>query len=196
MRLSKDLDGKAIISISDGRFIGKAKDVYVDQDLNTLTGLFLGTEGLINRKSLVIQRQNVVLFGIDAILVKNSDVISDDKAVDEVKLWLRREKLEGREVHTPGGTKIGTVGDVILDETGRITGFALGRVFVEGPVAEQGIIDRSAVVAPQGEGGHLIVDLARQEALYTQKDPPTAAAETAASDQDSAEQNKTADTPQ
>ena len=71
MRLGKDLVGKPIISITDGRLVGYAKDVYINQDLYWITGIFTGSEGLISRKSRLIERDSVVVFGIDAILVTN-----------------------------------------------------------------------------------------------------------------------------
>ena len=165
MRLGKDLEGKPIISISDGRIIGRAKDVFVDSELTNLLGLYMGMDGVIRRKTQVISSMDVVLFGIDVVLVKNAEVIVTDKDLPEVKNWLRLKDLQGREVLTPGGTKLGSVGDVILDEIGNIVGLHLARVFVKGPLAEQGSIPREAVVNPQQEDGTIGVDLALLEKM-------------------------------
>jgi len=163
MRLGKDLTGKPIISITDGRLVGYAKDVYVNQDLYWITGIFTGSEGLISRKSKLIQRDNVVVFGIDAILVKDADVETHNKDLDEADKWLRLEKLRGRGVDTPGGTKVGTIGDIMIGEGGEITGFALSRVFVEGPVADKGTLPRSAVIDTGQVDGLMTVDLVKVE---------------------------------
>ncbi|MCA9874281.1 MAG: hypothetical protein KC441_11520 [Anaerolineales bacterium] len=163
MRLGKDLTGKPIISITDGRLVGYAKDVYVNQDLYWITGIFTGSEGLISRKSKLIERDDVVVFGIDAILVKNAEVETHNKELDEADKWLRLEKLRGRGVDTPGGTKVGTVGDIIIGEGGEITGFALSRVFVEGPVADKGTLPRSAVIDSGQVDGLMTVDLVKVE---------------------------------
>jgi sporulation protein YlmC with PRC-barrel domain len=165
MRLGKDLEGKPIISVADGRIIGRAKDVYVDPDLTNLVGLFIGMEGVIRRRIQVISHVDIVLFGIDVILVKDADVIVDEKKLPEVKQWRRLKELQGREVVTPGGTKLGTVGDVILDEAGDIVGLHLSRVLVKGPLAAQGSIPREAVVDPDQEDGTIGVDLALLEKL-------------------------------
>ncbi|RMG90607.1 MAG: hypothetical protein D6706_19220 [Chloroflexi bacterium] len=169
MRLGKDLNGKSIISITDGRNIGTVKDVYVDQALEWLTGIFVGSEGLLKRKSLLIERENVVVFGVDAILVKNAEVITDDKTLSEAANWLRLDKLRGREIDTPGGTKVGTVGDILLDENGRITGFALSRVYVEGPIAEKGTIPREALLDTGSDDQVMTVDLPKVEQIYMGK---------------------------
>ena len=163
MRQGKELIGKPIYSVIDGRFLGNVKDLYVNDTLYWLAGIHLGTEGLIKRKSLVIHRDHVVVFGIDAILTQKADVVSDDKEQAAVASWLRLSDLRGREVDTPGGTKVGTIGDIILGEEAHIQGFTLARVFVEGPVAEQGIIPRDALIDTGNEDGRMTIDLAKVE---------------------------------
>ncbi|MFZ0547370.1 MAG: PRC-barrel domain-containing protein [Candidatus Promineifilaceae bacterium] len=163
MRLGKDLIGKPIYSMTDGRLLGSVKDLYLDKDLELLTGIYMGNEGLIKRKSLLIARRNVSVFGIDAILAKASDVVTDDEQAEEAKHWLRREELQKRDIDTPGGTKVGTVGDILLDEEARIVGFSLGKVFVEGPVAESRRILKGAIVDTGRDDGVMTVDLSKAE---------------------------------
>ena len=166
MRMGKDLTGKPIISMTDGRLLGNVKDLYVNPDLHWLTGIHVGHEGLIKRKSLLIERENIAVFGIDAILVKNSDVVTDDKEHSGVNDWLRLDKLRGREVDTPGGTRVGTVGDIILSEEGHVTGFTLSRVFVEGPIAQKGTIPRETLIDTGNEDKAMTIDLTKVEQLY------------------------------
>jgi len=170
MRQGKDLENKPIISLTDGRMLGRAKDVYVDANLTELAGLYLGSEGMIRRRAQVIQSEDVVLFGIDVILVKNSDVIQKDKDIAGTVDWYRLKDLQGHEVHTPGGTKLGTVGDIILDETGAITGLSLSRVFVKGPLAEQGEIPREVVIETSHKEEIIRVDLAMLEGMAVDTD--------------------------
>ncbi len=166
MRLGKDLLGKPIISITDGRLLGSVKDIYVNVELYWLAGLYLKSEGLIRRTAYIIPREAVVVYGVDAILVKNSDVVTTDKKHDEESEWLRLDKLQGREVDTPGGTKVGRIGDVMLDENGRVTGFSLGKAYISGPIAEKGIIPRETLVDTGDDDGVMTVDLAHIEKVY------------------------------
>ncbi len=166
MRLSRELDGKTIVSISDGRILGKTKDVYLDPDLRNMTGFHIGREGLIKRKDILIQQADIVLLGQDAILVKDSDVFTDDQQLTEAKLWLRQDDLDGRQVVTPGGTKLGIVGDVVLDDAGVVMEIALSRVLVEGPLAEKRNIPRNAVLDVGKDDEPMMVDLAKMEKLF------------------------------
>lgn len=172
MRLGKDLVGKQIISITDGRSLGAAKDIYINNDLNAITGIYLGSEGLIKRKHFLITRDNVTVFGIDAILVKNSDVIAEENDLPESVAWVRLSKLNKREVDTPGGTKVASIGDIILGEQGEITGFALSRVYVEGPIEQNGTIARTAVIDTGDADGVMTIDLTKAENPTTAPSAP------------------------
>ncbi len=168
MRLGKDLIGKSIISVTDGRLLGVVKDLYINDQLYWLTGIHVGTEGLLKRKNWLIARDSVVVFGIDAILVKNSEVVVEAKDLDESEDWLRLSKLKGRGVDTPGGTKVGAIGDIILGEEGHISGFALSKVFVEGPIAQKGAIPREALIDTGNDDGVMTIDLPKVEQLQSE----------------------------
>lgn len=163
MRLGKDLINKPIFSITDGQNLGTVKDIYFDNDLKIITGIFTGTEGLLKRKSLMIPSTHVSVYGIDAVLVNDNNVIVSDDSVAGTAEWVRLSKLKGRDVDTPGGTKVATIGDVVLGEEGNIVGFTLSKVFVEGPVAQQGQITRSVIVDTGNEDGIMTINLTQAE---------------------------------
>lgn len=163
MRTGKEFIGKPIYSLTEGRLLGTVKDVYLDLELSILNGIYLGSEGLINRRVKAIERKNISVFGLDAVLVTESDVLTDNNKTPEIEVWLRREDVQGRGIETPGGTKVGTIGDLLFDEEARVIGFSLARVFVEGPVAEKRVILKEAVLNPGGKDGVVTVDLARAE---------------------------------
>jgi uncharacterized protein YrrD len=164
MSLGKELLNKPIFTIDEGKQIGKVQDLYLDDSLEVVLGLFVGSQGLVRRKSELIRSGDVVVFGVDAVLVRSDDVITDDSVLPAAKSWVRREKVIGREVDTPGGTRLGLVGDVIVDATGRVTGLALSKAFVEGPLAEKRVIDRSVIIDTGHQDGRMTVDLHKLEA--------------------------------
>ena len=163
MLTGKDLNGKPIYSVTNGQKVGMVKDIYLSDDLSEMIGLHLGTEGIIKRKTLAITQDNVSVLGVDAVLVKDANVVIDDKDVSEIKGWLRLDNLQGREVDTPGGTKVGTIGDVMVDEDGTITGYILGRVLMEGPIAERRSISRDVVIDPGDGDDPMTIDLSKAE---------------------------------
>jgi uncharacterized protein YrrD len=178
MRLGKDLINKPIYSVDEGKLLGKVQDLYLDNAYEVLLGLYIGSQGLVRRKAELIRSGDVVVFGTDAVLVRSNDVITDDGALPAAKSWSRREKLIGREADTPGGTRLGVIGDVIVDPNGRITGFALSRTYVEGPLAEKRVISRSVVTDTGQEDGRMTVDLAKLEASLLDAEAVPLAVET------------------
>lgn len=167
MRLGKDLENKPLISVSNGQIVGRTKDVYLDAHVTTLTGLYVGSEGVIRRKDLIIPTDRVTLLGVDVILVQDPDVVTTARATPESEKWHRLSQLHGKEVYTPGGTKLATIDDVTLDEHGAVSGFSLSRVFVTGPLAEERFIPRDVVVDAFQSSDALLIDFPKLEALFT-----------------------------
>ncbi len=163
MRSAKELIGKPIYSLTNGRLIGSVKDLYVDPDLQKITGLYVGSEGIFNRRARLIARDQVAVFGIDSVLVVDSNVIVDDKEYPPSQEWLRREDLQGRVMYTAGGTKVASVGDLLLDDDSKVVAFSLSRVHVEGPISNNRIVSRAAILDPGGFEGNMIVDLTEVE---------------------------------
>lgn len=163
MRSAKELIGKPIYSLTNGRLIGSVKDLYVDPDLQKITGLYVGSEGIFNRRARLIARDQVAVFGIDSVLVVDSNVIVDDKEYPPSQEWLRRENLQGRVMSTAGGTKVASVGDLLLDDDSKVVAFSLSRVHVEGPISNNRIVSRAAILDPGGFEGNMIVDLTEVE---------------------------------
>ena len=162
MTLCKDLVGKSVVTIDKGQLIGEVKDICFLPDLTALAGIHLGKQGLLRRKSLVIPAEAVMVFGIDVILVENDQALTDDKELPEAAKWLMLDKLEGREVDTVGGTKIGSIGDVVLDENGKIIAFTLSRINVEGPLAQSRLVYAGAII-DYGLDGAMTIDLSKAE---------------------------------
>jgi len=171
MRLGKSLIGNQVFGRMDGRKLGEVKDLYLDDELTEVVGIFLGREGLLRPTPRFVERRDIALFGIDALLAESPFTVYEKDEAPEPPGWLRLEHLQGREVRTPGGTKIGKIGDVVLDEEGRVTGFNLVNLSVRGPLAEADAVARSALVDVEDEQGALTMDLAEAEQALLDVDP-------------------------
>jgi sporulation protein YlmC with PRC-barrel domain len=165
MAATKEFHGKPLISSIDGKKLGEIKDVYLDQDATKIVAVYLGKSGIINRKSLIIEMGYITLMGIDACFVAGSDRVVATEEGDETRTWILAGSLVGREVQTDGGTKIGTVADVIVDDQYKVLGFSLDWVYVQGPLAETRSIARGAMTSLGNDGGPMIAVMEQAEKL-------------------------------
>lgn len=163
MRTGAELIGKPIYGITDGRQIGNVKDLCLDKSLKKVMCFNIGQMGLLGRKAQLVRREDVMVFGVDSILTKDSDVVIESGQEIDINTMVRRESLRGRDVLTVGETRIGKIQDVILDDELHIIGFELGRVYVEGPIADRGTIARVALLDIQPKDENLIIDFSIAE---------------------------------
>jgi uncharacterized protein YrrD len=163
MRFGKQFIGKSIVSVKDGVMLGAVKDLYLDSAVRSVVGLYLGGQGLLSRRAQFIDRDDVVLFGVDAVLARDSDVVTDTDASSHWTNWVRRDKVQGRLAYTAGGTKVAMVDDVMLDDNMYLVGFSLSRVYIEGPVAEKRAVALEAVIEVEDPDGVMIIDLSKAE---------------------------------
>ncbi len=159
MATSKDLKGKPIYLITDGRKLGEIKDLYLDAEASRIVALFLGKEGVFSRKTLAVPRDQIQVLGIDAWLAGGETAVVDLEDIGGSTDYLRVSDLRGREIETDGGTRIGTVGDVQLKDDGTVVGFALGKVQIQGKLAEGKLIVLKAVTTLGNKNQPMIVDL-------------------------------------
>jgi len=166
MFLAKDLIGNPVITVSGGRSIGKVKDIYLTNNLQSVAGIYLGSKGglLSSRSSFLIKSDSIVTIGEDAVLVKHDEVIQQEKDFSDLEeTWLRRDELQGRTVDSPGGTKIGKVDDVIMNKEGQVLGFSLSHVYISGPIADNHSVAIHTVQDVGHEDGVMTIDLEQAE---------------------------------
>lgn len=161
MFLGKDVIGNPIINVRNGLQIGQVQDLYIDHSLSTITGVYVGSKGLLSSTPKWIPASNVNLISTDTVLVNGDNIITEE--LDDVaQPWIRRDELQGHSVDTKGGTKIGRIGDIIIDNKD-VVGFALDRVFVQGTIAQHRALRRTAILDTGLEDGTMTVDLDEAE---------------------------------
>ncbi len=165
MAATKDYAGKILISLADGKNLGEVKDLYFDPEVTKIVAAHLGKSGIINRKSLMVDVSHVKLFGLDAWLVDGSDIVIAKDDVQGAESYLLGDALRGRDIQTDGGTKLGTVGDILIDAQNNVVGFALSKVNVEGPIAEAKAIARVAISSLGSEKEPMTAILEKAETL-------------------------------
>jgi len=165
MLTSKSHLGKPLISLTDGKKVGEIRDMYVDADARKVAALYLGTEGLFNRKTHALPRAAIQVYGVDAWLVSGPDTVSVLDALPDAATLTLVGDLRGREILTEGGTRVAVVEDVVLDARAHVLGFSLGRVYVQGPVADRKAIARDAITKLGGKNEPMTVVMSQAETL-------------------------------
>jgi sporulation protein YlmC with PRC-barrel domain len=145
MAVTRDFDRRLLISVTDGRNLGEIKGLMLDETASRGVALFLGKSGILNRKANLIDLKHIQLAGVDAWLTRGSDCVVSQEDYSDFEKLILAEDLFGREIVTEGGHKIGTIGDVILDEKFNVLGFSFDKLNIEGPLAKAGAIIRAAV---------------------------------------------------
>jgi len=107
----------------------------------------------------------VQVYGVDAWLVSGSDTVLGPENIPESGTFTLVGDLRGREIQTEGGTKIGVIDHVILDNEARVLGFGLGKVYAQGPLATRMAVSRESIVNLGNTKEPMTTNLAQAESL-------------------------------
>ncbi len=164
MITAKDLRNKWIVCAADGRKVGEIKDVYLDSQAMQVVAVLTGKEGVLKPKAVGLERSGIQVFGVDVWLISASTKLVHLEDLPGADAFVLMGDLQGREVQTDGGTRLGVIGDVVLDREDQVVGFTLSRVYVQGPLQEKKSLVRSAVVSLGDKKLPVVANLARAEA--------------------------------
>jgi uncharacterized protein YrrD len=159
----KELLKKPIYRLTDGVKLGEIKDLFLDAEATRVVAVLVGKEGVFARKTMVLRRDDIEVLGVDAWLATGSAEVANLEELPGGEGLEPAGDYRKRELETVGNTKIGTVGDVIFDDAGNVTGFALGKVLLKGAIADSGQIARPAVSALGDKRSPMLVDLESAE---------------------------------
>lgn len=142
---SQALVGNPVIGITNGEKIAKVEDLLVDPNTLKAAAALTSKSTLLSREIEAIPAEQVEVWGQDAILAKQPDVVAKEEELDSRDGWLSAsDDIRGYEVVAEDGTRIGTLGDVVLDTEGQIMGYEMAEVATEGRVAVANWIDVKA----------------------------------------------------
>jgi uncharacterized protein YrrD len=120
--------GKPIISISDGQQIGSVEDVLIDPNSMSIVALLTSKGNLFRQDVRGISAREVRVWGKDAILVTQPDVLQRKNDLPELEHALSTsENLRSRDVISLDGERNGEVKDFIVTHDGQIAGIEVSR---------------------------------------------------------------------
>jgi len=133
--LTQELQGKPVISVTNGAIIAKVLDVLVDPGALCVAAAITSKGSALKRQREieVIPADEVQVWGQDAILVKRSDVIVKDSELPGREKWLSVSgQIKGHDVIGGDGTRVGQLNDVVIDVNGQFVAYDLVQPFVYG----------------------------------------------------------------
>jgi uncharacterized protein YrrD len=142
--------GKPIISVTNGVSVGKVEDIMINADTGQVAALVTSKGGLLKRGRgmELIRTDDVQVWGRDAVLVRQPEVVVNQGEVTDGSKWLSvSDEIKGRDVISVDGTRIGQLNDLVLNIHGEVVAYDLSQVFVEGPVADSRRIPAEATRA-------------------------------------------------
>jgi uncharacterized protein YrrD len=134
--------GNPVIDITNGTMIAKLEDVRIDPGALKAAAAIASKGSLLNREVGAVPAEQVEVWGQDAILANQGDVMVKEEELDSSDEWLSSsDDIRGYQVVAEDGTRVGTLGDVVLDSLGQIVGYEMEEVAIEGQVAVADWID-------------------------------------------------------
>ena len=117
----KELLGKEILDQDTGEKIASVREVIFDDDTRRVVALL--TDGGILRGPSVVRWTSVANVA-DVVAVRGGESLGDLGSDPEVSaLRQRSDVVEGKEIVTEGGEKIGEVSDLLVDDLGGVLGY-------------------------------------------------------------------------
>jgi sporulation protein YlmC with PRC-barrel domain len=174
--LTQELQGKPVISLTNGSIIAKVLDLLVDPDaLRVMAAVTSKGGGLLKggRELDVIPAEAVQVWGRDTILTKRPDVIVKDSELPGRESWLSvSSQVKGRAVVGDDGTRIGHLNDVLIDVSGRFVAYDLVQAFVLHGDPDQKMKQIPAEATSVLGQDVLILDMAQVKGAPPAEEPP------------------------
>ncbi|MBE7683495.1 MULTISPECIES: PRC-barrel domain-containing protein [Paenibacillus] len=112
----QEMIGLAVFDVEDGKQVGKIQDFIVSDDWK-IEGIELENKGLFTNHVKIVQWQDIVAYGEDAVMIRNQQAVRKTGA-DDIKhtYLLGQSKLKEMSVLTEEGLLLGRVSDVYFDQ--------------------------------------------------------------------------------
>ena len=112
----QEMIGLAVFDVEDGKQVGKIQDFIVSDDWK-IEGIELENKGLFTNHVKIVQWQDIVAYGEDAVMIRNQQAVRKTGA-DDIKhtYLLGQSQLKEMSVLTEEGLLLGRVSDVYFDQ--------------------------------------------------------------------------------
>lgn len=141
--------GAPVIDVRNGTKLGQVTETIVSPDDGRLLGFVIKQGGMLSREEAVVEIDDVRSIGADAVTVEGDEIVHRPEASQPAFQEARGgdRTLVGRKVVSQGGSLLGTVADIVLNEEARRASALVlgGGVFEAGDAMS---VDRIVSVGP------------------------------------------------
>lgn len=128
MRKAKEVIGKTIVNQETGEKVATVRDLMLDNDARRLTAILVDHSW--TRDARVIPWRSVSSIG-DVVLVHGETPIiiasADPELADQIA---QNTRITGTTIINDSGERIGTVGDLFIDDAGEVVGYEVSQGFI------------------------------------------------------------------
>ncbi len=140
---AKELGGRAVVDVDAAEKLGRIDRIVLDPESRRVAGFVIARgSGIFNNdKDILLSASCVHAVGPDAVTVRRTSTSDSDAALSGLP---RVSDITGRKVVSDTGKLLGTVDDVLIDESdGRIVGYALDEGSFDGSLQQMFKGDRA-----------------------------------------------------
>lgn len=147
MRRAKTLLDLPIVSLADGRVVGRVRDVIFDPPSGRIAGLLVKESGLLS-DARVVPMDRVRSLGDDAVTVPDRSAVQASLRVKPLRRLLNSGvRLAGLHLLTEGGRDLGTIDEVFIGKSGEIVGYELNPGLVEETMRGKRLVPAAELMA-------------------------------------------------
>jgi uncharacterized protein YrrD len=119
-RDASELLSKPVFATTEGREVGRVKDVLFDPDAQALLGLMVSPADGVDSE-MFVQRDSIVGLGRDAVTVETAEAVEPLAQRAEAREIIETGiHIKGAKVFTEGGNSIGTIDKIYVEDNGDI----------------------------------------------------------------------------
>ncbi len=153
MRKAKELIGKQVVHQATGQRLASVQDVLLDSEARRIVALLVDGGGWFSEARII--RWSAVVSSGDVIIVQGEHPVMLVSEDPQVSALLKQDiRMTGTTIISDGGEKIGTVGDLFIDEAGQVVGYEVRQGFISDlsgrkflPVDKVRAVGKDAIIA-------------------------------------------------
>lgn len=129
MRKAKDLIGKAIVHQTTGEHLATVRDLIFEQNAHSIAAILVDSGGWF-RDARVITWDHVVTIS-DVVMVTGDHPVEKASDSPDLAEQLKADvRLTGLPIMSDSGERIGTIGDLYINDAGEVVGYEVKQGFL------------------------------------------------------------------